>query len=452
MAPPVGSLVVRIGSDIRGLTRGFTKGGKLVSQFGAIAGRAAKRVALLSTVIAAAGAALAVKFTRDGLKAVDSMAKFARVVGVSTEALAGLQLAAEETAGFTGQQFNLALQRMTRRIAEAAQGSGEAKAAIKELGLSARDLARAGPDEAFLLIADAMQGVTQQSDRLRIGFKLFDSEGARLVNTLAGGRAEIERFGKVAEELGLTFSEFDARQVEAANDAIGRMGAVLEGVSRQLAIQLSPFIQEFAGRLSAAAREAGGFGDSMRQGIGAGIELSIALARSFRFAAIAAISTAVAVETIAAQTQGGNQTLTRFLARFQAVGDATKAIELDRQFNAMDKAAAGVGTTATDLAKTLLDVVDSEEGISEIADTLRRIRDGFVGATSAAEAFRIANDTVGPFDAGQQMPMPLAECGSPAMGRVDVQPHLVPLANVGDFGERIERANRRRTRGRRNGN
>ena len=259
MAPPVGSLVVRIGSDIRGLTRGFQKVTKLVNQFGAVAGRAAKRIALLSTATAAASVAIGVKLTRDGLKAIDSMAKFARVVGVSTEALAGLQLAAEETAGFTGQQFNLALQRMTRRIAEAAQGSGEAKAAIKELGLSARDLARAGPDEAFLLIADAMQGVTEQSDRLRLGFKLFDSEGARLVNTLAAGRAAIEGFGQLAEELGLTFSEFDARQVEAANDAIGRMGAVLAGISRQLAIELAG-----CGRLRGRNKAGVGFRDPDR--------------------------------------------------------------------------------------------------------------------------------------------------------------------------------------------
>lgn len=385
MAPPVGSLVVRIGSDIRGLVRGFGKGKGIVRDFGVAASRAAKRIALISTAAAAVGVAIGVKLTRDGLKAVDSLAKFSRMVGVSTKSLIGLQFAAQETAGFTGEQFNLAFQRMTRRLAEAAKGTGEARGAIKQLGLDAKALAAAGPDEAFLAIADAMQRVEGQGERLRIGFKLFDSEGARLVNTLAEGRAEIERLGRDAVALGLAFSAVDARQVEAANSALGRIGSVIEGVSRKLAVELSPFIQDIAERMTEAARESEGFGDSIKTGLEAGIKLSVLFARSMRLAAIAALSTAVAVEKIKSQTTEGNTGLTRFLARAKLVGDAAGTMELDRQFRQADKAAADAAAEVSVLEAALLSAVDSSGTIDKVEEALRGIQKEARGVAAALE-------------------------------------------------------------------
>ena len=58
----------------------------------------------------------------------------------------------------------------------------------------------------------------------------------------------------------------------------------------------------------------------------------------------------------------------------------------------------------------------------------------------------VADDAVGPLDAGQQMAMPRAERQRTAVGRIDVQPDFVPPADIGDVGERIKRADRRRAR------
>ena len=63
----------------------------------------------------------------------------------------------------------------------------------------------------------------------------------------------------------------------------------------------------------------------------------------------------------------------------------------------------------------------------------------------------VANDAVGQFDAFQQMAMARAERQRAAVGRIDVQPHFVPAANLGDVGQWIKRADRRRARGGGNG-
>ncbi|WP_430453807.1 hypothetical protein [Rhodopirellula europaea] len=179
----------------------------------------------------------------ESMAEIDNTAKQAAKLGLLTDELVGLRLAASEFSGVSEGQFDTALQRMTRRIAEASQGTGEAQAAIKELGLDAKTLANAGPAESFRQIASSIQDVEGESQRLRIAFKLFDSEGAALVTTLAAGREGIEGVERAADELGVTFSNMDAAQVEAANDALGRARAAVDGMATQLTIVLAPAIQ-----------------------------------------------------------------------------------------------------------------------------------------------------------------------------------------------------------------
>lgn len=206
-----------------------------------------------AAMLSFAGAQRAVRGLLDEMGDIDNIAKTARKLGETTEELVGLQLAAEEFSGFTDSQLNMALQRMTRRIAEAAAGTGEAKQAIKDLGLDAKDLNRAGPAEAFRQIADAMRGVNDSGTQLRLAFKLFDSEGAGLVNTLNAGSAELNAMRERAKELGLTFNDIDAAQVEAANDAITEAKAAWEGATRSFTTTFAPVIKLAAQRIEQMA-------------------------------------------------------------------------------------------------------------------------------------------------------------------------------------------------------
>jgi hypothetical protein len=121
------------------------------------------------------------------------------------------------------EQFDMALQRMTRRISEAADGTGEAQNAIKELGLEAVALERMGPEKAFIAIANAMAAIPLASDRLRVAFKFFDSEGAKLATTLAGGEGSLLDARRQLQQMGAILSHPDVELVKeyskAANDA-----------------------------------------------------------------------------------------------------------------------------------------------------------------------------------------------------------------------------------------
>lgn len=263
--------------DNRQFIKGLSDSQRRSRKAGAAIGRQARNMSrrfqtltgnvfsLRSAIGVLAGSAGIGLLVRNQMQAIDTTAKFARMIGASTEEIVGLQHAAEITAGVADKEFRMAFQRMTRRVAEAAQGTGEAKAAIKELGLEAEDLAKAGPAEAFKSIADAIQDVEDPAQRVRIAFKLFDSEGAALVNTLGAGRGEIERLIQQSDDLGRSFDAIEAQKVEAANDAITEMKGAFSGMGRIVTVELAGPIQSVADSMNEALTGSTEVQDAVRE-------------------------------------------------------------------------------------------------------------------------------------------------------------------------------------------
>lgn len=207
--------------------------------------RTAGKIAKIGSAFALVAGGATAALTKASMKNIDALAKTADKIGITTQALGGLQHAAELT-GVSSETMNMALQRMTRRVSEAANGTGEAVNALNELGLNAAELEKLPLDVQMGVVADAMGKVTNQSDRVRLSMKLFDSEGVALVNTLAGGSAGLNAMAKESELLGLSMSRVDAAQIEAANDSITRAQGVFEGIGNQIAVSLSPLVSELA--------------------------------------------------------------------------------------------------------------------------------------------------------------------------------------------------------------
>jgi hypothetical protein len=213
-----------------------------------------------NALVGAVGTAGFGALIKSSINAGDELAKTADKLGVTTTALAGLRHAAELTGVSTG-TMDMAMQRFTRRAAEAAQGTGEAKGALQELGINAEDLVKLPLDQQMSVVADSMAGVEKQSDKVRLAMKLFDSEGVALVNTLGGGSAALEQMTAEAEQLGITLSRTDTAQMEAANDSLTRLKAVFTGLTNQLSLAFAPIITFVADGLRQAAIDSTEFGN-----------------------------------------------------------------------------------------------------------------------------------------------------------------------------------------------
>ena len=213
----------------------------------AVAGAVLNAKTAIVGLVGAAGFGLLISRS---LQATDTLTKTANKIGTTTEALGALRYAADLT-GVSTQTMDMALQRFTRRTAEAAQGMGEAKGAIKELGINAQELNRMPLDERMIVLADAFQNVQSESDRLRLAFKLFDSEGAALVNTLSQGSDGLKEMLGEARALGLTMSTSAAKGVEDTVDSLTKLSGLFKGVTDQTVSAFAPAIEEMVVRFTA---------------------------------------------------------------------------------------------------------------------------------------------------------------------------------------------------------
>ena len=201
--------------------------------------RVGKQLSAIGGIAATAFGALVVEQVR----AADELGKLSQRLGASVEALSQYQHVAE-LAGVSVNTLTMGWQRMTRRIAEAAQGTGEARGALQELGLSAQQLAQLRPEEQFEAIARAMEGVTSEGDRVRLAMRLFDSEGVALLQTMADGADGLRRMREEADRLGLTISGKTAAQAAELNDQMTRLNAVWSGIAISAVNDLMPALRQ----------------------------------------------------------------------------------------------------------------------------------------------------------------------------------------------------------------
>lgn len=158
----------------------------------------------------------------------DQIGKAASKIGLSSEALSKLAFAAEKS-GVGFNSLEIGLQRMTRRIGDALNGSTELRKVFERLGLDVEQLAELNPEDAFLRIADAARAVGNEREQLSSFIKIFDSEGANLIRVARQGSAAIRELGLEAEELGAVFGSDFVANAERYTNAVAQLDARLTG-------------------------------------------------------------------------------------------------------------------------------------------------------------------------------------------------------------------------------
>lgn len=230
------------------------------------AGRSVRR--LMGFAAGLAGAYGFGALIRSSFQTGDQLGKTADRLDITTESLGGFRHAVSQTTELSGGAFDNALERMTRRLSEVATtGSGPAANALRDLRLNAEELDGLTTDEKMFQIADAMQGLESNSDRVRVAYRLFGNEGVSLVNTLSEGREGLEAFQADAERLGGTLTRIDVARLEAANDSLDRVGMRIRGIANDTAVAAAPAIEAMANLFIDSSDAAGGFSEVATSGM-----------------------------------------------------------------------------------------------------------------------------------------------------------------------------------------
>lgn len=243
------------------------------------------------------------RFAMETIRAVDEQNTFAQSISVSYQELQKLQFAAEQN-GATINELNNSLRRLTRRTEEAARGTGAAVQAFENLGLNARELERLSPDEIFLRVADAFQQLEGSGKEVSTAFGLFDTEGAKLINTLRRGSAGIRELGNEAERSGRIISQQTAEDAARFNNELNKLQGAAKGAAVSLGAELVPRMTE----LITTATDWLATGDnveSLIRGIGVVAQTTAAVLAGRLVASIWASIRAMQVATVASRGLAG---------------------------------------------------------------------------------------------------------------------------------------------------
>lgn len=385
MANEYASLILKVNSD------GVDKATKRLGAFDRAAGRAENsadefsksqigmktKAAAATIAIVALAAALAT--LKSNLDSIDNLAKVSDKLGIATEKLQAMRLQAELT-GVSARTLDMGLQRMVRRVAEAAQGTGEAEGALRELGVSAKELAKLSPDEQFKTIADAMGQVKDQGDKVRLSMKLFDSEGVALVNTLNAGSDALRETEKEMTDLGIAINRIDAKKVEDANDAMTHLKTSVGALGQTFTIAIAPAIQVAADALNALNKQFLKFISSVNT---AKTKELAGQLKDLRIEAKAAFATG----DIDAQRDALGRVVSRIeeirgeFAKFRSESDKGRLVGVSPEaLHEMRKELSQLGMIRTDLQKSIFGVgtaaaQGTKDVVSEFIDNYKKAQD-----------------------------------------------------------------------------
>jgi len=242
-------------------SRGF---GRLSREMEAANARLAafsRRVRVAAAAAVAAATAAGVAMIRSGLQTVDAQAKLAQSLGTTVASIQTLERAGE-LAGVSMSGIEQATKDLTRRLSQAAAGTGPAADALDRLGLSANDLIALPLDQRVGAINAAIENFVPAAERAAVAGQLFGEEGS-----IAMSRIDTATLRQATEDVlafGVVVSEQDADQIERTNDAISRLGLIWRGLSNQLAVAAAPALEAVANAMAAIASRTGPLGIAIR--------------------------------------------------------------------------------------------------------------------------------------------------------------------------------------------
>ena len=186
-----------------------------------------------------AGVSSVTSFTSAASSTADEIAKLSDATGVAVEPLQVFQQLATYN-GISGDKLGEALKRMTKRLAEAKLGFGEALPALNRLGLNIDQLASMSPEQAFLKIGAAIGRLPQKGEQAATAFKVFSDQGLAMVPMFAHLEANVSSLTSEMLSLGQVLSSEQVDNIEAMNDSFERVKKTASSIGTQVLANFAP--------------------------------------------------------------------------------------------------------------------------------------------------------------------------------------------------------------------
>jgi hypothetical protein len=226
---------VILGVDTKGFNTGLTKAEKRASKFGNM---------MKTKVLPFLGAAALARSAKEVVNFGAAIGDMSDRLGVGSEFLQKFQFAASQN-GIASNEAGIALQRFTRRVADAKENGGKLKETLEKLNISFDDSSGRAKttEELFQEFGAALSDMKDPAEKLRIAFTFLDTEGAKLTQLFRDGAPTIAEYGAEAEKLGIIVKDDQVKALQAASGAMEEMGRTFKSFLAAAAKPLTGVIQ-----------------------------------------------------------------------------------------------------------------------------------------------------------------------------------------------------------------
>lgn len=251
----------KVKAEFEGIGKAGQRGFRKVSREAEIANaklaRFVRRASIAAGIMAAAAVTAGIAMVRSGLQVIDERAKLAASLRTTTESLQILTRAGD-LAGVSMGEIQQATIQLTKRLSQAAVGTGPAVKALQQLKLSAADLAKLPVDAKITAIQDAIAKFIPTTQQAAVASQIFGDRAGLIFTRIDS--ATLRQATQDVQDFGVAVSESDAAQIQRTNDALSRMGLLWRGISNQLAVAAAPALETIANAMAEIGKVTGPLG------------------------------------------------------------------------------------------------------------------------------------------------------------------------------------------------
>lgn len=164
-------------------------------------------------------------------------------------------------------QLGSGMEALVDKMKAAGEGSEEITGMFGELGISMDALKTATPEEAFEMVVQGLQGMTDETRKAQIAQELLGGSGAELMPLLNSTAEATEKLKQEAHDLGMVMSDDAVDAAVKYTDSVDKMKRVGTALFQNITSELLPGFTMITDGLTGLATGQEDAGDKIKDGV-----------------------------------------------------------------------------------------------------------------------------------------------------------------------------------------
>ena len=231
------------GDEIRGLanTLGINVSPaveKLASKFDGVSASVGNAVLGIGAMVGAL-----VSCTMEAAETADELLTLSKTTGITTDELQKMEYAANFV-DVSLDTMTGSMNKLTRTMSSARDGSKESEEAFRKLGIRITDThgQLRNSNDVFYEVIDSLGKIKNETERDAMAMKIFGKSAQELNPLIEAGSKRLKELGVEAENLGVVIEGDDLEALGELQDSMDRFKATTEGLQNSLALTLLPIL------------------------------------------------------------------------------------------------------------------------------------------------------------------------------------------------------------------